>query len=166
MDISKKIMKKLKREYYNIYNEFYEVNKYRKMKNILHHGIARIEHINRVGKLTFYTSKLLKLDYISSTRGALMHDFFIKEDLSKKEALKHHPQMALKNSKKYFTVNKIEEDIITKHMFPITKQKPKYKESILVCICDKLVSCYEFIRFKINIQANLIMMFIINTLYS
>lgn len=161
-------MKKLKKEYYDIFSEFYEVNKYREMKNIVHHGNNRLDHIKRVSKMSFYISKVLRFDYISSTRGALMHDFFIKNDVEncEKSALKTHPLKALENSKQYFRVNKIEEDIITKHMFPITTKKPKYKESVLVCICDKLVSWYEFARFKINVQVNVMMLFIFNTLFS
>ena len=65
--------------------------------------------------------------------------------------LKEHPSLALINSKEYFDVNNIEENIIMTHMFPITKEKPKYKESKIVCICDKLVSFYEFFRFELGI---------------
>ena len=160
-------MKKLIKEYYDIYSEFYKINKYREMKSIIHHGNNRLAHINRVAKMSFYISKKLNLDYISCTRGAMMHDFFVKEDIAKKaykKYLKTHPLVAFDNSKKFFDVNTIEEDIIKTHMFPLTHVKPCYYESKIVCFCDKVVSIYEFLRFEIKLSANVFMLFMINIL--
>ncbi len=150
-------MKNNKSVYYDIYSEFYSVNKYRELKSIMHHGDNRLNHINRVAKMSFLVSKLLKCDYISCTRGAMMHDFFTKDDITKgnikyRKFLKNHPSIALDNANKYFDINDIEKDAIVTHMFPITKQKPKYKESKIVCICDKLVSIYEFFRFELGVS--------------
>ena len=152
--------------YYNIYSEFYNVNKYRELKCVSHHGNNRLAHINRVSKLSFYISKRFGLDYISCTRGALLHDFFTVDDLSRSnekynDFLKEHPRISLYNSKKYFKLNKIEEDIILTHMFPIVKGKPKYTESKIVCLCDKLVSFYEFFRYRINFSFNLMLLLMI-----
>ena len=113
-----------KKIYYDIYGEFYNVNKYRELKSIVHHGNNRLDHINRVAKLSFFVSKRLGLDYISCTRGAMMHDFFTLDDLSKKnkkynDFLKEHPKIALDNSEEYFDVNEVEKDIILSHMYPI-----------------------------------------------
>lgn len=149
-------MKDNKSIYYDIYSEFYNVNKFRELKSIMHHGDNRLNHINRVAKLSFWISKKLGFDYISCTRGAMMHDFFTKDDITKTNTkfnhfLKEHPFIALENAVKYFDINEIEEDIITSHMYPITRKIPKYKESKIVCISDKLVSLYEFLRFKLGI---------------
>ena len=133
--------------YYNIYSEFYNINKYSELKSVAHHGNNRLDHINRVSKMSFYLSKKLGFDYVSCTRGALLHDFFTTDDLSRSDKkyndfLHEHPQISLDNSKEYFELNEIEEDIILTHMFPIVKGKPKYAESKIVCLCDKLVSFY------------------------
>ncbi len=160
-------MKKLLKEYYDIYNEFYSVNKYREMKTIIHHGNNRLAHINRVAKMSFYLSKKLHLDYISCTRGAMLHDFFIKEDINKKQYknfLENHPIIALQNSKEYFDVNEVEEDIIKTHMFPLTHIKPLYNESKVVCFSDKIVSIYEFLRYEVRLTTDILIIFIINTL--
>ena len=160
-------MQKKIKEYYDIYSEFYQINKYREMKSIIHHGNNRLAHIRRVAKMSFYMSRLFKLDYISCTRGAMMHDFFIKEDITKKEYkkfLKKHPYIALKNSKDYFEVNEVEEDIIKTHMYPITNVKQYYRESKIVCICDKIVSTYEFFRYELKLTTNLFLLFIINSI--
>ena len=56
-----------------------------------------------------------------------------------------HPKIALDNARKYFAVNEIEEDIIVKHMWPLTMVPPKYKESFIVSFADKYLSSREFI---------------------
>ena len=144
--------------YYDIYSDFYSVNKYRELKSMVHHGNNRLDHINRVAKMSFRISKSLGLDYVSCTRGALLHDFFTTDDLTREETnykkfLCKHPQIALNNSNKYFELNDIEKDVILTHMFPIVKGKPKYMESKIVCLADKIVSCYEFFRYQFNISA-------------
>lgn len=146
-----------KKIYYDIYSEFYNVNKYRELKSMIHHGNNRLDHIKRVSLMSFYLSKALKLDYVSCTRGAMMHDFFTSEDLSRsdnkyKEFLKQHPKIALDNSIKYFDVNDIEKDVILTHMYPVVKGKPKYKESKVVCICDKIVSIHEFFKYQFKVS--------------
>ena len=148
-------MNENKRIYYNIYKEFYDVNKYRELKTMVHHGNNRLDHINRVSKMSFYLSKIFKLDYVSCVRGALLHDFFTTEDLSRNEGkyknfLKEHPSIALDNSLKYFELNDIEKDIILTHMYPVVKGKPNYKESKIVCFSDKIISIYEYFRYQLN----------------
>ena len=155
---------KSKKIYYNLYSEFYSVNKYRELKTMTHHASNRLDHIKRVSKLSFYVSKLLKLDYVSCTRGALLHDFFTKSDLRRneyKKFLNNHPKIALSNSKDYFKINEIEEDIILTHMYPLVKGKPKYPESKVVCLTDKVVSIYEFFRYQLKFSINLLILFII-----
>lgn len=41
---------------------------------------------------------------------------------------------------KYFTLTPVEEDIILKHMWPLTLKLPRYRESVLVSLADKIVS--------------------------
>lgn len=153
--------------YYEIYSEFYSVNKFRELKNIIHHGNNRLNHINRVAKISFMLSRKLGLDYISCTRGAILHDFFTVDDINKRDCkmryfLKHHSNEALINAKKYFEINEIESDIILSHMFPITKKRPIYKESIIVCLADKIVSIYEFFKYQLKFSANIYILFLIN----
>ena len=155
---------KNKKIYYNLYSEFYNVNKYRELKTMTHHGTNRLDHINRVSKLSFHVSKLLKLDYVSCTRGALLHDFFTTDDVNRKEYkefLKNHPRIALNNSKKYFNINEIEEDVILSHMYPVFKGRPKHKEAKVVCIADKVISVYEFVRYQLKLSANIFILFLI-----
>lgn len=146
-----------KKLYYEIFSEFYKVNKYREMKCIRHHGTDRLSHINRVGKLSFIISKKMGCDYLSCTRGALLHDFFTLDDLKtskRSKNLKLHPSYAYNNSTNYFKINEIETDIILHHMFPITRKCPMCREAKIVSICDKIVAIYEFFRFNLRIKFN------------
>ncbi len=45
-----------------------------------------------------------------------------------------------------FSINKIEEDIILKHMFPLNIDIPKYRESWIVTVADKISASIEFIE--------------------
>ncbi|MBP3800157.1 MAG: HD domain-containing protein [Bacilli bacterium] len=145
-------MKKLKEESFYLNKEFNYIitdiinnEEFQKLKKITHHGITRFNHSLRVSYYTFLISKRLKLNYVEATRAALLHDFFIDEtsEMKTKKALKEHPKIALENSKKYFDISRMQEDIILKHMYPITTKMPKYKESWLVDIVDDIASLYE-----------------------
>jgi len=145
-------MRKTKREYNQLLEEMINIEKYRDLDKSIHHGISRFDHTKRVGYLSFLMAKLFMLDVRTVTRGALLHDFFTEEDVkeyTKKERHKVHPQIALENSRQYFFLNNVEENIIASHMFPICKTKPRYKESHVVATADKLVSVYEFARFNL-----------------
>ena len=161
---------KNKKIYYDIYSEFYSVNKFRELKSIIHHGNNRLDHINRVAKMSFLMSKYLHLDYVSCTRGAIMHDFFTVDDIKRnkkdyRKYLKEHPDIAYNNSNLYFDVNEVEKDIILTHMFPIGKSRPHYKESKIVCFCDKIISIYEFFRYQVNVSANITLLLLIKNIH-
>ena len=47
-------------------------------------------------------------------------------------------------------------------MYPITRKKPKYKESILVSLVDKAVSCYEALRFQTATAVGITILFLYN----
>ena len=79
------IIMKNRKIYYDIYSEFYDVNKYRELKSMIHHGNNRLDNIHRVAQMSFYVSKCLNLDYVSCTRGAMMHDFFTTDDLKERQ---------------------------------------------------------------------------------
>ena len=47
-------------------------------------------------------------------------------------------------------------------MYPITKEKPVYKESKVVCLCDKIISIYEFFRYQVNLSMNVTLILFVN----
>lgn len=53
-----------------------------------------------------------------------------------------HPQLALENARA-FGLSPMEEDIIGKHMWPLTAPLPYYKESYMVSLADKICATLE-----------------------
>ena len=54
-----------------------------------------------------------------------------------------HPLIAYDNAKKEFKLNAIEKNIIQAHMFPISIVMPKYRESWIVVLADKICATRE-----------------------
>jgi hypothetical protein len=57
---------------------------------------------------------------------------------------RHHSAIALKNAKGITEVNAIEEDMIAKHMWPMTLKLPKYRETYVITVIDKYCAVLEF----------------------
>ena len=146
---NKKIHKINKEEFENIINELLEnptVQEMSKFKQ--HYTTSCLDHCIHVAYNNYIICKKLGWDYISATRAGLLHDLFLydwrkKQPNRKKFHAFHHPQIALNNSKKLFDLNPIEEDIILKHMWPLTIILPKYKESYVITFVDKYCTLIE-----------------------
>lgn len=89
----------------------------------------------------------VRIDPRSMVRGALLHDFFLYDWHDKDKACRfhtfRHPMIALKNAEAEFPLNKVERDIIRKHMFPLCFPLPRYKESFVISIADKCCAASE-----------------------
>ena len=149
------------KDYKKIVKDIFRNVEFKKLFNIEHHGISRMEHSIKISYFSYKIAKKLKMDYVSVARGGLLHDFFLDGDeRNRKEKFLDtftHPKRALKTSVDNFDVNDKEKNIIVSHMFPIYLSIPKYKESILVNIVDKVIGCKEMIRcfrYKFNYKFN------------
>ena len=86
-------------------------------------------------------------------RAAILHDLFLYDWRHSKAMLKgwhafRHPQIALENALNICDLNEKEKDIILKHMWPVTFfQLPKYKESFIITIADKLSALKSFYEY-------------------
>ena len=141
---------KKNKEYKKIVKDIFRNTEFKQLYNIEHHGISRMEHSIKISYYSYIIAKKLRMDYVSVARGGLLHDFYLNGDerCGKEKFLDTftHPKMALKTSKRNFKVNKIEENIIVSHMFPIYLSIPRYKESFLVNLVDKVVGFKELIK--------------------
>ena len=77
----------------------------------------------------------------------MLHDFFLydwhdKTAMPKAHAYLH-PLIAYDNAKKEFKLNIIEKNVIQSHMFPIGIVMPKYRESWMVVMADKICTVNE-----------------------
>ena len=120
----------------------------REMENFAQHSNCnRLRHSLYVSYYSYLVCRRLGLDAKSAARGGLLHDFFLY-DRRNTDAPKGmhgivHPRMALKNASGVFEPNRIEKDIIRRHMFPLTITPPRYKESFVVMGIDKYCACVE-----------------------
>ena len=151
-DIHSRLNKKYQLvEFFNIIDDIISNDTVKQMKNYRQHcDTSCYKHCMQVAYFTYITCKKLKLDYISATRAAMLHDLFLYDwrkkyrniDISGLHAFVH-PQIALKNASEIFELNDMEKDIILKHMWPVTFSLPRYRESYIVTIMDKYSACLE-----------------------
>lgn len=168
-EINRSVKNDLK--YIRIVKDILNNNEFNKIKNIEHHGITRFEHSLKVSYYSYKVAKTLRLDYKQVARGGLLHDFFLSDDdRSLKDKFLStfvHPKKAENNAAKYFNITEKEADMIRGHMFPINLTIPRYAESWVVNIVDKVVGLYEFgMKFskQFRYASNLYLLFLINVL--
>ena len=148
-------------EFFNIIQDIISNDTVKQMKHYRQHcNTSCYKHCMQVAYFTYIACKKLKLDYISATRAAMLHDLFLYDWRKKYRDIElpglHafvHPQIALKNASQLFALNEIEKDIIAKHMWPVTFGLPKYRESYIVTVMDKYSACLEtylYIRSKLK----------------
>jgi len=146
----------MEKEYYNIVKKILEHEEFLKRKNYKHHGeITVYDHSLKVSMIAYKISKKFKsIDSNNVAIGGLLHDFYYKpwqENTEKKPFFKKHgfvhAHEALLNSEKFFPeyMNNKTRNIIERHMFPLNKIPPKYKEAWLVTMIDKYVSMEVFL---------------------
>ena len=148
-----------------IAKDIIEKDKFKSLKNEPHHGLSRYEHVIRVAKKTYFVSRILHMDYVSATRGALLHDYFNDDDYKNTKGLKKgsmHPVIALNNARREYCLNSKEENIIVSHMFPLGNVRPNCKESWVVTSVDKGVALYECTRYKLKEKFVLMVTIVIN----
>lgn len=155
------------KKYNSIVSHILDNEEFNQIRGIEHHGTTRYDHSLRVSYYSYKIAKLLHLDYEDAARAGLLHDFFISdEDRNLKDRFIStfvHPKEAVENSIRVFNVNEKEQDIIKSHMFPIYISVPKYAESWIVSLVDKVVGTYEFSK-EFSYLANIYLVFIMNIL--
>ena len=139
------------KEYMSIVGDLLECKKLQKLDDITHHHYTtRLVHSLFVSYVSYKVAKSMNLDYVSTARAGLLHDFFLEEreevvSLGLGSHNAAHPKIALKNAEKLTKLNKIEKDIILKHMFLCTFSLsfPRYQESFIVSMVDKYCAISE-----------------------
>ena len=124
-------------------------------KQCLQHGKRTVfEHSLAVYLMCLTINEFLhlKLNERRLIRGALLHDYFLYDwhvkDKSHRLHGFRHPYFALENARKEYELDPVLEDMIVKHMFPLIPIPPKYKESWVLCIADKICASKETILRK------------------
>lgn len=144
------------------------------MKSVRHHDSTRLEHLIKVSYQSYKVAKTLKLDYVKAARAGLLHDYYIESVYDQEGIIDKvrlytidHPKEAVENAKKIFDLSEIEEDIIRTHMFPMDVKIPKYAESWVVNLVDKVISTTEFghkFSYQLTYATNIAFLFMLNAI--
>ncbi len=136
------------REYYACVKDMIEHDAVRSMRRFnQHRGVDCLEHSLNVSFKSYLICRRFGLDYRSAARGGLLHDFFLYDwHTENPYGGLHgfrHPKIAAINASRHFTLNKKEQDVIRKHMWPLTPALPKHLESLVVLLVDKFCCVRE-----------------------
>lgn len=146
--------KNLKDElYYSYISDIVESTQLQNLKQYTHHVCTtRFQHSINVSYYNYKICHFFGLDEKAGARAGLLHDlyFYSTNNKPSKLHLKNHPQIALKNASENFLLSPIEKDIISNHMFPITKERPKYKETYVIVFVDKYCALAEHIFYRLH----------------
>ncbi len=141
---------KIAYEYLKCVSELLESENVKDLDNYSQHlNTSRLQHSINVSYYSYLICKRLKFDYKSAARAGLLHDLYLYNRHICKFEESHtiyHPKEALRNAKKIVELNEIEEDAILKHMWPLCKGLPKYKETVVVTLADKYCATAEIIK--------------------
>jgi uncharacterized protein len=117
-----------------------------------HRGVDCLQHCLNVSFRSYQLCRRLGLDYRSAARGGLLHDFFLYDwHTENPYGGLHgfrHPKIAAANANRLFTLNATEQDIIRKHMWPLTPALPRHPETLVVILFDKFYCVSEALPFE------------------
>lgn len=137
----------------NYASDILSSEKFKSQKNFIQHGkVSVYEHeiLVALTALSICHMFRIKANHRSLVRGALLHDYFLydwhEDDPTHRFHGYIHAKRALDNAEKDFNLNDIERNMIYTHMFPLNITRiPKYRESVILCIADKISAFKETI---------------------
>lgn len=125
-----------------------------KMKKFPHHcETSCYQHCLNVAYYNYRICKFFHLDARSAARAGMLHDLFLYDWRGHRKKTGDpvhamtHPHRALHNAKKYFHLNPLEEEMIVKHMFPVTPIPPMHWETWIITLTDKYCGTCEIGRY-------------------
>ncbi len=147
---------KVAEEFRKCVEELLESENVRELDNYSQHlNTSRLQHSINVSYYSYLICRYFKFDYKSAARAGLLHDLYLYNRHIQKFEQSHtiyHPKEALRNAKKIAELNDIEQDAILKHMWPLCRGIPKYKETVVVTVADKYCAAAEFIMQIVKIR--------------
>ena len=155
----------IKREFYSNLRKIENYKEICKLQSLyFQHGKTTVlRHCRNVAYYSLVLAKKLdekfniSFNYNNLIMGAFLHDLFLydwhEKDKSHRLHGYTHPLTASINAKRMCHINKDVEEIIKKHMWPLTLRKiPLSKEAFIVCLVDKILALRETFEFiyKVN----------------
>ena len=122
-------------------------------KGFVQHGSVSVyRHSQQVAVMSVRIARLLAVAHISVNlpslvKGALLHDYFLYDwhirDRSRKNHALYHADYAVSNAQRDFGLTERERNMIRSHMFPLSLEIPRYRESVILTVADKLCATGE-----------------------
>ncbi len=136
------------------FNDFFKYmvhsGRFAKTKQFIQHGDTSVySHCVAVAYVSLWFSYRLHLSVSrqSLLMGAFLHDYFLydwhEKDPSHRLHGFTHPKRALINATADWNLSPRTQNIILRHMFPLTPIPPAYREAWLVCLADKACALAE-----------------------
>ncbi len=114
-----------------------------------HGSTTRFSHCVSVAYYSLRVATCLKIPFKAKSlvTGGLLHDYYFydrrSENISQLKNSFIHPKVAAHNAMRDYAVSPEEENIILRHMFPITLIPPEHLEGFIVCVTDKICGLAE-----------------------
>lgn len=115
-----------------------------------HLEIDRLQHIISVAYIAYVLCKKFGLNHEAAARAAMMHDLVYYDWRNGETGKWHrlhgyrHPKLACLNANELCGgITALEDEIIRRHMWPLTVIPPKHKESWIVTFSDKYCATRE-----------------------
>lgn len=115
---------------------------------VQHLNTSRLQHSINVAYYSYMWAKKVGLDYKAVARAGMLHDLYLydwRENKTEEHHAFYHPKEALRNAEKITDLSPLEKDAILNHMWPLSKNMPKYKESKILSCVDKYCAIIEVI---------------------
>lgn len=125
---------------------------FKSTKAYIQHGTMTVnDHCMNVARYSLMIREKLRIRCSEKEliRGALLHDYFLYDWHSKEHVQLcklhgfYHPGIALRNAMAEYELTSKEQDIIKKHMWPLTIVPPTCREAWIVTCADKWCSLLE-----------------------
>ena len=138
-------------EYLECVRDILDSKVFQSMDQFIQHGYTTCkEHCIQVSYIAYEMCRNRGWDSRSAARAGLLHDLFLYDwHTHAKETGEHfhgftHPRVAMNNAVRYFEVTEKEQNMILRHMWPLTPILPKYKEGYTILYADILCGLAEF----------------------
>jgi uncharacterized protein len=139
--------------YYDCVKDIIGCQQVQELRSITHHiSTTRFQHCVNVSYYSYMVCRKFNLNARSAARAGLLHDLFYYDrkqynsEKTKGQAShsENHAMLACANAAEITKISKLERDMIEKHMWPVTRPMPKYKETYIITIIDKYCAVLEF----------------------
>ena len=141
----------LYREFLDVTDDLIDAPEFKRLSECRHHyGVSRMQHCINVAYYSFVVCRRLGFDYRAAARAGLLHDLFYyewnSETMSFRQHAYSHSKDALKNAESLIELTELERDIIKNHMWLCGKIRPRYRETYIVSVADKICALWEACR--------------------